>query len=135
MRIYSRRRDPSTSLTVQDMVGEVTIPPRPWPDLQWVRHLPQFPAVILHSTTTRSGRSKYETYHQDLDYYDFGDPQASVAAGGGVDERVRDWIVDVERQSSEHLTPMDKYSQKTSSKCWCHKCYSSRWDSGKWFKS
>ena len=56
-------------------------------------------------------------YHQDLDYCDFGDPQASVAAGGGVDERVRDWIVDVERQSSEHLTPMDKYSQKTSSKC------------------
>ena len=80
-------------------------------------HLPQFPAVILHSTTTRSGRSKYETYHQDLGYYDFEDPQASVAAGGGVDERVRDWIVDVERQSSEHLTPMDKYSQKTSSKC------------------
>merc|ERR1719232_1190561 len=53
------------------------------------------------------------TYHQDLAYYDLGGPQVPVNNNSGVNERVRDWIVDVERQSAEHLAPMDQRSHSS----------------------
>ena len=63
--------------------------------------------MILRSTMTRSWRSKYETYPQDLAYYNLGGPQVPVAGGGGVNERVQDWNVDVERQFAEYLASVD----------------------------
>ena len=40
-------------------------------------------------------------YHQDLAYYDLGPGGHSGAPpSGGVNERVREWMLDVERQQS-----------------------------------
>ena len=39
-------------------------------------------------------------YHQDLAYYDLGSAGHSAPPGAGVNERVREWMLDVERQQS-----------------------------------
>ena len=39
-------------------------------------------------------------YHQDLAYYDLGPAGHSAPPSGGVNERVREWMLDVERQQS-----------------------------------
>ena len=39
-------------------------------------------------------------YHQDLAYYDLGAAGHSAPPGAGVNERVREWMLDVERQQS-----------------------------------
>ena len=39
-------------------------------------------------------------YHQDLAYYDLGPAGHNAPPGSGVNERVREWMLDVERQQS-----------------------------------
>lgn len=39
-------------------------------------------------------------YHQDLAYYDLGQTSHATPSGTGVNERVREWMLDVERQQS-----------------------------------
>ena len=39
-------------------------------------------------------------YHQDLAYYDLGPAGQGAPPGAGVNERVREWMLDVERQQS-----------------------------------
>merc|ERR1719312_1745018 len=50
-------------------------------------------------------------YQQDLAYYDLGGPTPAPAPGAGVNERVREWMLDVERQSAD--TDQRSHSSKT----------------------
>ena len=87
-------------------------------DLQWVRHLLQFPIVTWHHPPLNHDEV-WRSHPQDLAFYDLGSPQVLVAAGGGVNERVQDWIVDVERQFAEHLASVDLrlHSSKNTEVC------------------
>ena len=48
----------------------------------------------------RPGAGAGGGYHQDLAYYDLGAAGHSAPPGAGVNERVREWMLDVERQQS-----------------------------------
>ena len=51
-------------------------------------------------------------YHQDLAYYDLGQGAHQAPPGPGVNERVREWMLDVERQSVETTQDQRSHSSK-----------------------
>ena len=51
-------------------------------------------------------------YHQDLAYYDLGQGSHPAPPGPGVNERVREWMLDVERQSVETGQDQRSHSSK-----------------------
>ena len=62
---------------------------------------PPPPRRAVQTAGRRTGGSSSGLHHhQDLAYYDLGQAGHAPPAGAGVNERVREWMLDVERQQS-----------------------------------
>ena len=99
---------------------------------------PPPPRRAVQTAGRRTGGSSSGLHHhQDLAYYDLGQAGHAPPAGAGVNERVREWMLDVERQQSvevgqDQRSHSSKGNVKTSPRwhrssnsldCWCYIVY------------
>jgi len=72
---------------------------RPLPGMQPRRQLPTHPHQLPVSGGPRRGPPQHQVYHQDLAYYEIDHRQQGVPPER-TNDRVMEWMLDVERQSS-----------------------------------
>ena len=72
---------------------------RPMPGMQPRRQLPNHPHQLPVSAGPRRGPPQHQVYHQDLAYYEI-DHRQQVVPPERTNDRVMEWMLDVERQSS-----------------------------------
>ena len=95
------------------------------PDAAWLREAPSEArpslAIIRYYQHNISSQKNKFIYHQDLAYYDLGPGPASgpvqqQPGGPGVNERVREWMLDVERHSGDQGGDQRSQHSKTNMK-------------------